>query len=66
MQHSGGERRVDPRRQLDRGIAARDADPAAVDGLLYGAAPADDDALVRLADDLRTLERTLTQEVAGS
>lgn len=42
------------------------ADPAEVDGLLYGAAPADDDALVRLADALRTLERTLTQEVAGS
>lgn len=42
------------------------ADPAHVDGLLYGAAPADDDALVRLADDLRTLEKTLTQEVPGA
>ena len=42
------------------------ADPAAVDGLLYGGPPADDAALVRLADDLRTLETTLTREVAGS
>lgn len=40
-------------------------DPAAVDALLYGGAPADDAALVRLAADLRTLEQTLTQEVAG-
>ena len=40
-------------------------DPAAVDALLYGDAPADDDALVRLADELRSLEQTLTQEVAG-
>lgn len=38
---------------------------AAVDALLYGGAPADDPALVRLADDLRTLEQSLTQEVAG-
>jgi len=34
-------------------------DPAAVDALLYGGAPADDAALVRLADDLRALEATL-------
>jgi hypothetical protein len=40
-------------------------DPAVVDDLLYGGAPADDPALVRLAADLRTLEQTLTQEVAG-
>lgn len=40
-------------------------DPAAVDALLYGDAPADDAALVRLADQLRALEQTLTQEVAG-
>jgi hypothetical protein len=38
---------------------------AAVDALLYGDAPADDAALVRLAGDLRSLEQTLTQEVAG-
>lgn len=45
-------------------------DPGAVDALLYGAAPADDAALVRLADDLRAFEGTLTRpahdpEVAG-
>lgn len=40
-------------------------DPAVVDALLYGGPPADDPALVRLADDLRSLEQTLTQEVAG-
>jgi hypothetical protein len=40
-------------------------DPAAVDALLYGAAPGDDAALVRLADDLSALEHTLTREVAG-
>ena len=40
-------------------------EPAGVDALLYGDAPADDDALVRLADELRSLEQTLTQEVAG-
>jgi len=37
-------------------------DPAALDALLYGAEPGDDAALVRLADDLDTLNR----EVAGS
>lgn len=36
------------------------ADPAAVDVLLYGDPPADDAALVRLADDLRSLESALT------
>ena len=36
-------------------------DPAEVDGLLYGAPPSDDAALVRLADALRTLERELTR-----
>ncbi len=36
--------------------------PETVDVLLYGAEPADDGALVRLADDLDTLDR----EVAGS
>ena len=41
-------------------------EPAAVHALLYGEPPADDAALVRLADDLRTLETTLTREVAGS
>ena len=33
-------------------VARAGRDPAAVDHLLYGPAPADDDALVRLADDL--------------
>lgn len=48
------------------GVAERvGRDPADVDGLLYGGPPADDPALVRLADDLRMLEQTLTQEVAG-
>ena len=50
-------------------------DPAEVQALLYGAAPADDAALVRLADDLRALSTALTaaptvgpasSEVAGS
>lgn len=42
------------------------AEPAEVDGLLYGPGPVDDDALVRLADALRALEKTLTQEVPGA
>ena len=42
------------------------SDPAVVDALLYGGPPADDAALVRLAGDLRTLESTLTREVAGT
>lgn len=41
------------------------SDPAEVAELLYGEPPADDPALVRLAGDLRRLEQTLTQEVAG-
>ena len=40
-------------------------DPSTVDALLYGAAPAGDDSLVRLCDDLQNLESTLTREVAG-
>ena len=53
-------------------VAARtDRDPAAVDALLDGAAPGDDAALVRLADELRSLAHALTEgpsprEVAGS
>lgn len=39
-------------------------DPVVVDALLYGGAPPDDRALVQLADDLRLLEQTVTQEVA--
>jgi hypothetical protein len=35
------------------------SDPAVLSALLYGGAPADDPALVRLADDLRTLESSL-------
>ena len=41
-------------------------DASTVEGLLYGAAPGDDDALVRLCDDLQSLESTLNREVAGS
>lgn len=45
------------RAQLVATAAARTGrEPARVDALLYGAAPADDAALVRLADDLRSLE----------
>jgi Domain of unknown function (DUF4350) len=41
--------------------------PGEVEWLLYGAAPADDDALVRLAGDLRDLEeQTRTQEGTAS
>jgi hypothetical protein len=41
-------------------VAARSARPEAeVAALLYGAAPADDAALARLADELDTLERTV-------
>jgi hypothetical protein len=36
------------------------SEPTVLDALLYGDAPADDSALVRLADDLRTLESALT------
>ena len=35
------------------------SDPAVLSALLYGGAPAEDSALVRLADDLRTLEASL-------
>jgi hypothetical protein len=41
-------------------------DPADVHHLLYGSAPQDDAALVRLAEQLRALETALTREVAGS
>jgi hypothetical protein len=48
-------------------------DPAGLDALLYGSAPADDAALVRLSDELRAFERAVTErsptapheEVAG-
>ena len=47
-------------------VAARTgSSDAQVDALLYGGAPADDAALVRLADDLRILETSLSREVAG-
>jgi hypothetical protein len=47
-------------------VAARTGrDPTEVDALLYGAAPGDDTALVRLAGDLSALEQSLTREVAG-
>lgn len=55
-----------PREELAGVVAARTgSDSATLDALLYGGPPADDTALVRLADDLRTLESSLTQEVAG-
>jgi hypothetical protein len=45
---------------LVAGATARTGrDPVEIDGLLYGAAPADDPGLVRLADALRALEREL-------
>jgi hypothetical protein len=47
---------------LPPAVAARTGDPvAAVHGLLFGPPPADDTALVRLADDLDALERRMTQ-----
>ena len=52
-----------PRPGLVQAVADRTGgDPAEVDGLLYGAAPADDGALVRLAGALRTLEATLARD----
>ena len=39
------------------------ADAAEVDRLLYGPEPEDDNALVRLAEALRALEKSVTQEV---
>jgi len=65
------------REALVSGAAARAGrDPAGVDALLYGAAPGDDAALVRLSDALTALERDVLstgpsrpdspdQEVAG-
>jgi hypothetical protein len=51
------------RQAMVAAVAARTGgDPAGVDGLLYGAAPTGDDALVVLADDLDLL----ILEVAGS
>ncbi|WP_313896332.1 DUF4350 domain-containing protein [Streptomyces sp. YIM 98790] len=45
---------------LPAAVAARTGDsPAAIHDLLHGPAPADDPALVRLADDLDALERRL-------
>lgn len=64
-------RRVSLPTSADRGavvvtVAERTgSSPADVDALLYGGPPADDAALVRLADDLRILETALTREVAG-
>ncbi len=48
------------RQALVQVVAERSGtDPSEMDTLLYGAAPADDDALLRLAAALRTLERRL-------
>jgi hypothetical protein len=46
-----------PTALVDAAAARAGRDPGAVAGLLYGAAPADDAALVRLADDLDALDR---------
>ena len=52
-----------PRASLVQVVAERTGeDPAAVDALLYGAAPGDDGALVRLGDALRVLEATLARD----
>lgn len=54
------------RPSLVQAVAARTGDdPAGVDALLYGAAPADDAALVRFAEALSQLEKTVIVEVAG-
>ena len=54
------------RRALVPVVAERTGcDPVAVDVLLYGGAPTDDAALVRLLADLRALETALKGEVAG-
>ena len=50
---------------VDAVTARTGRDPAELDALLYGAAPGDDAALVRLAGDLSALEQSLTREVAG-
>ncbi len=42
-------------------VARTGDDPAVVSSLLYGGAPEDDAALVRLADDLHALETTLSR-----
>jgi hypothetical protein len=44
---------------VTRAAARTGRDPAALDVLLYGAPPADDAGLVRLADALRAFEREL-------
>ena len=52
-----------PRPSLVQVVAERTGgDPAEVDDLLYGAAPADDGALVRLGEALRSLEATLARD----
>jgi hypothetical protein len=54
------------REALVAAAAARTGrDPAELDALLYGAPPADDAALVRLADALRALEGELTRPLPG-
>ena len=47
---------------LEAAAARTGAHPAELDHLLYGPAPGDDAALVRLADDLRTFTRSLDKE----
>ncbi len=47
---------------LEAAAARTGANPAELDNLLYGPAPGDDAALVRLADDLRTFSTSLDKE----
>jgi hypothetical protein len=55
--------RASDRVALVEAVSRRTGRPAAdVDGLLYGAAPADDPALVRLADELDALEREVRRQ----
>jgi hypothetical protein len=54
----GMPRRADPRELTDAVAARTGRSTGDVSALLYGAAPADDDALVRLATDLDLLVTT--------
>lgn len=56
-----------PREALVETVAARvDGAPADIEAVLYGDAPGDDDALVRLADRLRTLEQSVSEGATGA
>jgi hypothetical protein len=63
LQPQVGLGRATDRVALVEAVSHRTARPAAdVDRLLYGAAPADDPALVRLADELDALEREVRRQ----